>query len=197
MRREGDSVGLCKEEGFMGSGSRIFLSPPWMSGIEPQLVAEAFATNYIAPCGPMVDRFEREFAAAIGLSQACAVSSCTAALDLLYHELAVGPGDRVFCSDLTFVASVSPAVRRGAEPVFIDCDEGSWTMDPDLLGEALADAEKAGRLPISEEGIRSGRWALIDYGDVVTHIFYRAEREHYQLEKLWYDAPRVKIKDLR
>ena len=66
-----------------------------------------------------------------------------------------------------------------------------------VAGAIREEIKKGGRLPISEEGMRSGRWALIDYGDVVTHIFYRTEREHYQLEKLWYDAPRVKIKDLR
>lgn len=95
----------------------------------------------------MVDRFEREFAAVTGMPHACAVSSGTAALDLLFHELGVTRGDRVFCSDLTFVASVASAVRRGAEPVFIDCDEATWTMDPVLLAEALEDAEKEGRLP--------------------------------------------------
>jgi dTDP-4-amino-4,6-dideoxygalactose transaminase len=110
-------------------------------------VEEAFASGYIAPCGPMVDRFEREFAAVTGLPHTCAVSSGTAALELLFHELGVGRGDRVFCSDLTFVASIAPAVRRGAEPVFIDCDEATWTLDPELLAEALAAAAKEGRLP--------------------------------------------------
>lgn len=126
---------------------RIFLSPPWMSGDEQRRVEEAFASNYIAPCGPMVDRFEREFAATVGVPQACAVSSGTAALDLLFHELGVTAGDRVFCSDLTFVSSIAPAVHRGAEPVFIDCDAATWTMDPELLEAALADAAQTGRLP--------------------------------------------------
>ncbi len=126
---------------------RIYLSPPWMGGGERGLVDEAFASNYIAPCGPMVERFEREFAGAVGISQACAVSSGTAALDLLFHELGVTRGDRVFCSDLTFVSSIAPAVHRGAEPVFIDCDESSWTMNPDLLEEALSEAARAGRRP--------------------------------------------------
>ena len=76
---------------------RIFLSPPWMSGNELPLIEEAFASNYIAPCGPMVDRFEREFALAVGLPHACAVSSGTAALELLFHELGVSKGDTVFC----------------------------------------------------------------------------------------------------
>ena len=118
-----------------------------MCGNERLRVDEAFASNYIAPCGPMVDRFEREFAAAIGVSNACAVSSGTAALDLLFRELGVSQGDRVFCSDLTFVSSIAPAVHRGAVPVFIDCDASTWTMNPDLLEEALADGAKEGRLP--------------------------------------------------
>ena len=126
---------------------RIFLSPPWMSGHELPLIAEAFASGYIAPCGPMVDRFEHEFSEVVGATHACAVSSGTAALDLLFHELGVTRGDLVFCSDLTFVSSIAPAVHRGAEPVFIDCDEATWTMDPDLLEEALAKAATAGRLP--------------------------------------------------
>lgn len=130
----------------MASG-QIFLSPPWMGGGERRAVAEAFASNYIAPCGPMVDRFEREFAAAVGLPHACALSSCTAAIDLLARELGVGRGDRVFCSDLTFIASVGPFAERGAEPVFIDAEPSSWTMDPGLLEEALRAAAAEGRLP--------------------------------------------------
>ncbi len=126
---------------------RIYLSPPWMSGKERERVDEAFASNYIAPCGPMVDRFERAFSVATGLPHACAVSSGTAALDLLFHELGVTRGDQVFCSDLTFVSSIAPAVHRGAEPVFIDCDESTWTMDPDLLEEALAASAKEGLRP--------------------------------------------------
>ena len=126
---------------------RIFLSPPWMRGNERELVAEAFASGYIAPCGPMVDRFECDFAAAVGVPHVCAVSSGTAALELLFHELGVKRGDSVFCSDLTFVSSIAPAVHRGAEPVFIDCDEATWTMDPQLLAEALSDAAKKGCLP--------------------------------------------------
>jgi len=126
---------------------RIFLSPPWLGGSERDRVEEAFASGYIAPCGPMVDRFERAFAERTGIAHACALSSGSAALDLLFHELGIGPGDCVFCSDLTFISSIASAVQRGAEPVFIDCDETSWTMDPDLLEEALVQAAAEGRLP--------------------------------------------------
>lgn len=67
--------------------------------------------------------------------------------------------------------------------------------------EAIAAAvreelKRGGRLPISEEGLRSGHWALIDYGDVVTHVFYHTDRDHYQLEKLWSDAPRVTFRGI-
>ncbi len=128
--------------------SRVFLSPPWLDeDVEFASVADALKSNYIAPCGPMVDRFESNFAKVVERDHAVALSSATAALDLLFHELSISKGDTVFCSDLTFVASIAPACHRGARPVFIDSEKTSWTMDPDLLSEALAAAAKSGRLP--------------------------------------------------
>jgi dTDP-4-amino-4,6-dideoxygalactose transaminase len=126
---------------------RIFLSPPWMGGNERACVEEAFDSNYIAPCGPMVDRFEKAFASFLNRQECCALSSCSAALDLLCHELNIQKGDTVFCSDLTFVASIAAAVHRGATPVFIDCDVTTWNMDPELLAKALAEAQQANKLP--------------------------------------------------
>ena len=116
-----------------------------MSGAEKRFVEEAFASNYIAPVGPMVDAFEREFAAKVGLPHAVALSSGTAALHLMMRHLGVGPGDCVLCSTLTFVASITPAVQMGATPVFIDSDEATWNMDPALLAEALADLKRKGK----------------------------------------------------
>lgn len=55
------------------------------------------------------------------------------------------------------------------------------------------DLKRAGKIPLSEEGFRSGRWAVLDYGDVVVHVFYHMERAHYSLERLWHDAPRLKF----
>jgi pyridoxal phosphate-dependent aminotransferase EpsN len=129
------------------SPPRICLSPPHLGPEELRLVAEAFASNWIAPLGPHVDAFEREFAAAVGAGHAAAVASGTAALHLALRCLGVGPGDEVLCSTLTFVASANPIVYQGAAPVFVDSDPVSWNMDPALLAEELHAAARRGRLP--------------------------------------------------
>lgn len=126
---------------------RLFLSPPHMGGREPEFVRQAFASNYIAPLGPMVDAFEKEFTAYTGLSHCVALSSGTAATHLALRHLGVGPGDEVMASTLTFIGSVTPVTFQGAAPVFIDCDESSWNMDPALLEQAIDDAARRGKLP--------------------------------------------------
>jgi len=110
-------------------------------------VHEAFATNWIAPLGPQVDAFEKEFAETVGSPHAAALSSGTAALHLAMRLLGVGAGDEVFCSSLTFSASVNPIVYEGARPVFIDSDRGTWNMDPHRLAEALAARASLGKKP--------------------------------------------------
>ncbi len=112
-----------------------------------ELVMEAFASNYIAPLGPMVDAFEREFAKISGLSHAVALSSGTAAIHLALNIIGVGPGDVVLASTLTFIGSVTPIIFQGAEPFFIDSDYTSWNMDPELLRDELARRAKRGKLP--------------------------------------------------
>lgn len=126
--------------------SRIYLSPPHVFGDERTLVEDAFASNWIAPLGPHVDAFERELKEAVGVSHAVALSSGTAALHLAMELLGVGPGDTVVCASLTFSASANPICYQRATPVFVDCD-CTWTMDPDLLEEALKAGETAGRRP--------------------------------------------------
>lgn len=118
-----------------------------MGADEFELVREAFASNWIAPLGPHVDAFEREFATLVGSSHAAALSSGTAAVHLSLRLLGIKPGEEVFCSSLTFSASANPIVYEGGNPVFIDCDRASWNMDPARLAEALADRKKKGRLP--------------------------------------------------
>ncbi len=131
----------------MSTKLRIFLSPPHMSGYEEEYVNETFASNWIAPLGPQVDAFEKELAEYVGTSGAVAVSSGTAAIHLALRLLSVGQGDIVFCSTLTFIASVNPALYLGAVPVFIDSEPGSWNMSPIALQKAFLAAEKSGRLP--------------------------------------------------
>ncbi len=126
---------------------RIYLSPPHMGTAEASFVQEAFETNWIAPIGPQIDHFEREFAAKVGAKHAVALSSGTAALHLSLHRLGLQRGDEVFCSDLTFAASANPIVYEGARPVFIDSERASWNMDPALLAEALNDRRRRGRRP--------------------------------------------------
>ncbi|MDP9349429.1 MAG: aminotransferase class I/II-fold pyridoxal phosphate-dependent enzyme, partial [Gemmatimonadota bacterium] len=118
-----------------------------MGGLEEQFVGDAFASNWIAPLGPHVDAFEREFAETVGSSHAAALSSGTAALHLALKLLGVGPGDEVLVSTLTFSASVNPIVYLGAQPVFIDSERRSWNMDPVLLEEELDRRARTGRLP--------------------------------------------------
>jgi len=127
--------------------SRIYLSPPHLGGRERELLAEALDSNWIAPLGPHVDAFEAELAAACGVGHAAALSSGTAALHLALLLADVEPGDEVWCSDLTFVASANAAVYCGARPVFVDADPATWTIDPDLVAEELGRAARAGRLP--------------------------------------------------
>jgi len=127
--------------------TRIYLSPPHMSGRELELVREAFASNWIAPLGPHVDAFERELAEKVGVRYAAALSSGTAGLHLALLLLGVGTGDEVLCSDLTFAATAFAITYVGAVPVFVDCDRATWNMDPALLGEALEDRARRGRLP--------------------------------------------------
>lgn len=117
--------------------SRIYLSSPHMGDVEEKFVAEAFATNWIAPVGPHVDAFEREFAEKVGASHAVALSSGTAALHLAVRLNGIGSGDEVMVSSLTFSASVNPIIYEGARPVFIDSEEQSWNLDPNLVEDEL------------------------------------------------------------
>jgi len=126
---------------------RIYLSSPHMGGDELTLVQDAFATNWIAPLGPHVDGFEREFATAVGSVHAAALSSGTAALHLAMRWLKLQPDDEVVCSSLTFSATVNPVLYERAKPVFVDSDESTWNMSPPLLAEAIADGIRRGRKP--------------------------------------------------
>ena len=118
-----------------------------MGDRELEFVKEAFDTNWIAPVGPNVNAFEREFCKVINSQHAAAVCSGTSALHLALKIIGVGEGDEVFCSTFTFIASASPITYLGAKPVFIDSDRVSWNINPQLLEDTLRERDKIGRLP--------------------------------------------------
>ena len=112
-----------------------------MSGKEQEYISEVFESNYIAPLGAFVDRFEQSIKSHTGASHALALSSATAGLHLALRVLGVGKDDFVLASSFTFIGSVSAILYQGATPVFIDSDE-SWNLSPTLLKQAIRELPK-------------------------------------------------------
>jgi len=128
-------------------GRRVHLSPPELAGGEMEALEETLRSGWLAPAGPIPRAFERALAEVSGFGHVLATSSGTAALHLGYRVLGLGAGDEVWAPSLTFVATVAPAAQMGARITFLDVEPGSWTLDPDLLRDALARAAREGRLP--------------------------------------------------
>lgn len=126
---------------------RIYLSRPHMGDQERELLLDAFDSNWIAPLGPHVDAFEKEFCEVTGAQHAAALSSGTAAIHLALILAGVGPGDEVLVSTLTFSATINPIRYVGAIPVFVDSDHATWNMDAALVCEELDRRALAGKLP--------------------------------------------------
>ena len=126
---------------------QVLLSPPHLTGGEMAALEAALRSGWVAPAGPVPAAFEAALSNATGFAQVLATASGTAALHLGYRCLGVSPGDEVWTSALTFIATVAPAVQMGATPRFLDVEPGTWTLDPDLLERELARAGRAGRLP--------------------------------------------------
>jgi dTDP-4-amino-4,6-dideoxygalactose transaminase len=122
--------------------TRIYLSPPELTGHEVERLTAAVASGWIAPLGPEVDAFEAELAAKVGVPHALALSSGTAALHLALLALGVGPGDEVWTQSLTFAATANAIAYTGARLVFLDSERASWNLDPGLLAEELERAAK-------------------------------------------------------
>ena len=120
--------------------NRLFLSPPHMSGNEQKYIAEVFESNYIAPLGAFVNRFEDAIKDYTGASNALALSSATAGLHLALRVLNIGKDDVVLASTFTFIGSVNAILYQGATPIFIDSDE-SWNLSPELLTKAIHELE--------------------------------------------------------
>lgn len=128
---------------------RIYLASPHMGGMEQEFVKEAFDSNWVAPLGPNVNNFEKEMAEYVGVNDAAALVSGTAAIHLALKSLGIKSGDRVFCTSLTFAASCNPIMYEKGEPVFIDSEPESWNMSPVALEKAFNKAKKENKMPIA------------------------------------------------
>lgn len=127
---------------------RIWLSRPHMSGREEALVAQAFASNFVAPLGPQLDAFESKVSQYLGGGLHCVgLSSGSAALHLALRIAGVGPGDEVWVSSMTFAGGIFPVNYLGATPLFFDLDPKSWTVDVNNVAQQLEDAARSNRLP--------------------------------------------------
>ena len=117
--------------------AKVYLSSPTMHGEELEYVTEAYTTNWMSTVGKNINEVERLACDYIGCKDAVGLSCGTSALHLAMKLAGIKPGDRVFCSDMTFSATINPAVYEGAEPIFIDSEYDTWNMDPKALQKAF------------------------------------------------------------
>lgn len=116
---------------------KVWLSSPTMHGPELQYMTEAYETNWMSTVGKNIDEVERLTCEKVGCRYAVALSAGTAALHLAVKLAGIKPKDKVFCSDMTFDATVNPVKYEGAEPIFIDTEYDTWNMDPSALERAF------------------------------------------------------------
>lgn len=126
---------------------RLYLSPPHVTELEEEYVLKAIRSGWIAPKGPDVTAFEREICAATGIENAAALSSGSAGLHLALLAVGVKPGQRVYVPTFTFGATAFAVTYVGADPVFLDSEEDSWNLDPELLKATLQADAARGELP--------------------------------------------------
>lgn len=115
----------------------LWLSSPTMHGDELKYMSEAYETNWMSTLGENINVVEEEISRIVGVKYAVALSAGTASLHMAVKLAGVKPGDKVFCSDMTFCATVNPVVYEGGIPVFIDTEYDTWNMDPRALEKAF------------------------------------------------------------
>lgn len=115
----------------------LWLSSPTMHGDEMKYMSEAYQTNWMSTIGENINVVEKEISQFVGVKHAVALSAGTAALHMAVKLAGVRPGDKVFCSDMTFCATVNPVVYEGGVPIFIDTEYDTWNMDPQALKKAF------------------------------------------------------------
>ena len=126
---------------------RMYLSPPSMSEFEVEAAVTAIRSGWVAPLGPEVDGFEAEICAFTSVPHAVALASGTAAIHLGLKALGVEPGQDVLVPTLTFGATAFAVTYAGAHPVFLDVEETSWNLDPQVLRETLVERARKNGLP--------------------------------------------------
>ena len=134
MKREDQD---CKLKQISPFASKIWLSSPTMHGDEIKYITEAYESNWMSTVGKNINEVERLACEKIGCRYAVALSAGTAALHMAVRLAGVKSGDKVFCSDMTFDATVNPVVYEGGIPVFIDTEYDTWNMDPIALEKAF------------------------------------------------------------
>lgn len=117
--------------------NKVWLSTPTMHGDELKYMQEAYETNWMSTVGENINVIEKEIAEKIGCKYTVALASGTSALHLAMKIVGIKQGDYVFCSDMTFAATVNPVVYEGGIPVFIDTEYDTWNMDPIALEKAF------------------------------------------------------------
>lgn len=122
---------------------RLFLDAPNLGDLEKKKLLECVDSNYVSTVGPFVNEFEERFSRFLDAESAVSVQSGTAAIHMALVELGIGPGDEVILPALTFVASANPVLYVGANPVFVDVDPFSWTLDPEKTEQAITKKTKA------------------------------------------------------
>ncbi|RED97542.1 DegT/DnrJ/EryC1/StrS family aminotransferase [Marinoscillum furvescens] len=138
------------------SHKRIYFSAPWVSAEDIQAVVNTLENGWIAPVGPELNEFERQLQHQFGFPNVLALNSGTSALHLAVRLAGVQAGDEVVIGSFTFIAAGNAVLYEKARPVFIDSDEQSWNIDPELLGDYLAKAARKKSMPKAV---------------IVTHIF--------------------------
>ena len=117
--------------------NKVWLSSPTMHGDELKYITEAYETNWMSTVGENINEIEKQISQKVGCKYAVALSSGTATLHLAVKLAGVKPGDHIFCSDMTFGATVNPVVYEGGIPIFIDTEYDTWNMDPVALEKAF------------------------------------------------------------
>lgn len=122
---------------FQAFKNKIWLSSPTMHGEELKYVTEAYETNWMSTVGANINEIERIVCEKLGCGYAVALSAGTASLHMAVKLAGVKPGNKVFCSDMTFAATVNPVLYEGGVPIFIDTEYDTWNMDPQALEKAF------------------------------------------------------------